>query len=70
MTERPITVSEGTNRVLGVGADALEAFREAVREAFAVRPAVPERWDGRGGFRAAEAIVERHGTAAGTSAVS
>jgi UDP-N-acetylglucosamine 2-epimerase (non-hydrolysing) len=69
-TERPITVSEGTNRVLGIGRDALDAFRAALREPLRARPSAPERWDGRAGVRAAEAIIERYGTATASSAVS
>jgi UDP-N-acetylglucosamine 2-epimerase (non-hydrolysing) len=57
-TERPITVSLGTNTLVGVDPDAL---REAARQALATDP--PERppeipgWDGRAGARAADAVV-------------
>jgi UDP-N-acetylglucosamine 2-epimerase (non-hydrolysing) len=56
-TERPITIEQGTN--LLVGADArglLEAFEEFERTG-GKRGRIPERWDGASGTRVAE-IVE------------
>lgn len=53
-TERPITCTEGTNRLVAARRDAIQ---QAVREATAARrpkPPVIERWDG----RTAERIVE------------
>jgi UDP-N-acetylglucosamine 2-epimerase (non-hydrolysing) len=67
-TERPITVFEGTNRVLGIGRDALGALRGALREPLHRRPSSPEGWDGRAGMRAADAIVERYSHAVSTRA--
>jgi UDP-N-acetylglucosamine 2-epimerase (non-hydrolysing) len=67
-TERPITVSQGTNRVLGIGPDALTAFRDALRDPLDRRPRAPEGWDGRAGVRAADAIVERYGHGASSRA--
>jgi UDP-N-acetylglucosamine 2-epimerase (non-hydrolysing) len=69
-TERPITVSEGTNRVLGIGPDALEAFRDALKEPLRAPPSTPEGWDGSAGVRAAEAIVGRYGASLAESTVS
>jgi UDP-N-acetylglucosamine 2-epimerase (non-hydrolysing) len=61
-TERPITVSEGTNRVLGVGADALAALCDALAAGLPSRnPGVPEGWDGRASERVADALVARYG---------
>ncbi len=55
-TERPITVSEGTNEV--VGTDPERIVRAALRALTEPRPArCPELWDGRAGDRAAEAIA-------------
>ncbi len=57
-TERPITVEEGTNVLVGSDADAL---RRAVREILDghVKPGhVPELWDGRASVRIAD-ILER-----------
>ena len=53
-TERPITCTEGTNRLVAARRDAIQ---QAVRDAAAARrpePPVIERWDG----RTAERIVE------------
>jgi UDP-N-acetylglucosamine 2-epimerase (non-hydrolysing) len=57
-TERPVTISHGTNRLVGLDPDRL---RDACREALAApmpatAPRIP-RWDGRAGERAAEAIA-------------
>jgi len=60
-TERPITVTEGTNRILGTGAAALEALRRALDDLPSVRPSEPEGWDGRAASRVAQALVERYG---------
>lgn len=56
-TERPITVTEGTNRVVGTNADVIV---DAVAEVLESPPAArcPALWDGHAGDRAAEAIVE------------
>jgi UDP-N-acetylglucosamine 2-epimerase (non-hydrolysing) len=61
-TERPITVTEGTNRVLGVGDPALEAFAEAMASPLEARPGIPEKWDGRAGERVARVLVDRFGS--------
>jgi UDP-N-acetylglucosamine 2-epimerase (non-hydrolysing) len=55
-TERPITVSLGTNRVVGV---APEAIRRAAAEALDRRPAAREipLWDGRAAGRIVDALV-------------
>jgi len=51
-TERPVTVEQGTNRLVGSDPGRIvEGFRQAVGNP--VRPCVPELWDG----RAAERIV-------------
>jgi UDP-N-acetylglucosamine 2-epimerase (non-hydrolysing) len=54
-TERPVTVSQGTNRLAGVTREGvLAAAVEALAAAAGETLPVPERWDG----RAAERIVE------------
>jgi UDP-N-acetylglucosamine 2-epimerase (non-hydrolysing) len=63
-TERPVTVSEGTNRVLGVGTEALADLRAALEAPLERRPRVPEGWDGEAANRAADAVVERYGAVA------
>jgi UDP-N-acetylglucosamine 2-epimerase (non-hydrolysing) len=57
-TERPITVTEGTNRL--VGADPEVIKREALAALDDCRPArrVPELWDGRAAGRIVNAIEE------------
>jgi UDP-N-acetylglucosamine 2-epimerase (non-hydrolysing) len=66
-TERPVTVEQGTNVVVGTNRDAvLEAARAALHGER--RPGqIPELWDGRAGeriaARLAEEIFELEGTA-------
>jgi UDP-N-acetylglucosamine 2-epimerase (non-hydrolysing) len=56
-TERPITVTEGTNQLVGRAPDAIvRGARRALDGAFA--PRCPALWDGRAGERIAAAIVE------------
>jgi UDP-N-acetylglucosamine 2-epimerase (non-hydrolysing) len=52
-TERPITVTQGTNRVLGLDVEGIEDVPRLLRET-AVPLALPDGWDG----RAAERIVD------------
>ncbi len=56
-TERPITVTEGTNRVVGVDPEAIveAAFHVLDR---GVEPRRPALWDGHAGDRIADLIVE------------
>ena len=56
-TERPITVSEGTNRVVGTDPDRIVAAAEDVL-AHGVEARRPTLWDGRAGTRIAETLVE------------
>jgi UDP-N-acetylglucosamine 2-epimerase (non-hydrolysing) len=60
-TERPITVSEGTNRVLGTGSEALARFLELLGPARLGPARELERWDGQAAGRAAAALVDRFG---------
>ena len=54
-TERPITITAGTNRLAGTSA---EGIRRAIAEALAaaVRPEAPPLWDGRAAVRIAAAL--------------
>ncbi len=56
-TERPVTVTEGTNRVVGVDPDRIVA---AARDVLlhGVTPRRPDLWDGRAGERIADLIVD------------
>ena len=56
-TERPITVTEGTNRVIGTDPDLIaEAALEALRDPPPAR--CPALWDGHAGERVADALVD------------
>jgi UDP-N-acetylglucosamine 2-epimerase (non-hydrolysing) len=56
-TERPITVTRGTNQVVGTNTDAiLEGFRRAI--APSGPPPRPELWDGRTGERIARVVCK------------
>lgn len=55
-TERPVTVAEGTNQVVGTDPERIVA---AARRALSAEPPagrIPALWDGRAGERAAEAV--------------
>lgn len=55
-TERPVTVTHGTNQVVGTRtADILDGFDRAM--ASAGEPRMPELWDGRAGKRIADVIA-------------
>lgn len=55
-TERPITTSHGTNKLVGSNPEALPAEVDAILSGRAKRGTVPELWDGEAGPRAAAAI--------------
>jgi UDP-N-acetylglucosamine 2-epimerase (non-hydrolysing) len=61
-TERPITVSEGTNRVIGRDP---ERIIEAARQVLQVPPPArrPELWDGKAGERIAKVLLSGGGAA-------
>jgi UDP-N-acetylglucosamine 2-epimerase (non-hydrolysing) len=56
-TERPITVSEGTNLIVGVDVDVIASAVEAIVAGRGKRGRVPEGWDGRAAERAADALL-------------
>jgi UDP-N-acetylglucosamine 2-epimerase (non-hydrolysing) len=61
-TERPITLTEGTNQLVGRDPDRIV---EAAREVLAApppRPGRPALWDGQAGQRIAAALVARLAT--------
>ena len=57
-TERPITVSEGSNTLVGSSADALRRAAQAALSASGKRGRIPEYWDGRSAERIAQHVVE------------
>jgi len=61
-TERPITISEGTNRLVGRDPDRIvDGARRALSED--VAPRRPALWDGRAGQRIADVVVSGGGPA-------
>jgi UDP-N-acetylglucosamine 2-epimerase (non-hydrolysing) len=58
-TERPITVEQGTNTVLGVGDAAIEELERLIGAAQASQPAELEGWDGRAAARVRHVILSR-----------
>jgi UDP-N-acetylglucosamine 2-epimerase (non-hydrolysing) len=57
-TERPITISEGTNRLVPDPANILDELKRVLRPAVAPRP---EGWDGHAGERVIEALTNGRG---------
>ena len=56
-TERPVTITEGTNRLVGEPGELPELVRGAARSAGEAKR--PEGWDGKAGGRVVEALVAR-----------
>ncbi len=61
-TERPVTMTEGTNRLLGVGSEALVRLMTELEGPFRGRARRPEGWDGMAAGRVAQLLVERYGS--------
>jgi UDP-N-acetylglucosamine 2-epimerase (non-hydrolysing) len=61
-TERPITVTEGTNRVVGNNPDRIVAAAVEVLTNGSRKASTPELWDGRAGERIALALTRSGGT--------
>jgi UDP-N-acetylglucosamine 2-epimerase (non-hydrolysing) len=59
-TERPITVTEGTNRLVGRDPDRIVKAALEVLGAPPPRPGKPALWDGQAGQRIAAALVAGH----------
>jgi len=57
-TERPITVEEGTNTVVGTDADTIIAAVEEILEGRGKRGRTPELWDGKAAIRIAEDLMQ------------
>lgn len=56
-TERPITVREGTNQIVGLSDAAVGKAVDEILAGHAKVGRVPEGWDGRAGVRVAEALL-------------
>ena len=57
-TERPITVTEGTNTIVGNNPETIKREAFAVLDAEARQARVPEFWDGQAARRIVDAIEE------------
>ena len=56
-TERPVTITQGTNVLVGTSSDRIRDAARGVLSGTAARPdARPEKWDGRAGRRIADAL--------------
>lgn len=62
-TERPITVSEGTNTVVGTDAVAIEQAVTTILSNGGKQGRIPEYWDGQTAARVVDAIVTRYSQA-------
>lgn len=63
-TERPVTIEQGTNRLVGTDPDDIMAAVDAVLGEPAHAPPAPEGWDGRAAERIVEVVAARAGVAA------
>jgi len=60
-TERPVTITKGTNRLVGTDrARILKAAGEAINGAFP-KGRIPELWDGKAGERIVDVLISRYG---------
>ena len=60
-TERPVTISEGTNRLVGQDPERIRRAAAEVLATESVAGRVPEGWDGRAAERIAQSIVSWDG---------
>ena len=56
-TERPVTVTIGTNQLLGNDTDKMQSEVTRVLEGNGKKGSIPELWDGRAGERIADVLV-------------
>jgi UDP-N-acetylglucosamine 2-epimerase (non-hydrolysing) len=57
-TERPVTVTQGTNRIVGPDPKAVWAAMEELLTKAPAPPRVPEYWDGKAAERIVDALLE------------
>jgi UDP-N-acetylglucosamine 2-epimerase (non-hydrolysing) len=57
-TERPVTVTEGTNIIVGLDGARIAAEVDAILAGRGKRGRVPEGWDGKAGERVADALLK------------
>lgn len=58
-TERPVTLTQGTNTLVGTQADRIVAAYRRCRAAGVAQARMPEKWDGRAAERIAQVLAER-----------
>ena len=56
-TERPVTIAQGTNTLVGSDPEAIQAHVEAILRGDAKRGRMPELWDGKAAERIAEIVL-------------
>ena len=59
-TERPVTLTQGTNKLVGMDPDAILPAYRAIRSAPAAKPMRPQYWDGHAAERIAKIIADWH----------
>jgi UDP-N-acetylglucosamine 2-epimerase (non-hydrolysing) len=69
-TERPITVTEGTNTLVGTDMDLLRAEVDRILAGGGKAGRIPEKWDGRAAERIADVLTRIPGTGRLTPALS
>ena len=57
-TERPVTVTEGTNRLVGSEPEAIRSEARKILDGEARQGRIPEKWDGAAAHRIAD-VLER-----------
>jgi UDP-N-acetylglucosamine 2-epimerase (non-hydrolysing) len=57
-TERPVTVTHGTNRIVGIDPERIAEAWEQIRRGDWPKGALPELWDGKAGQRIVETLLE------------
>jgi UDP-N-acetylglucosamine 2-epimerase (non-hydrolysing) len=62
-TERPITVVQGTNRIVGLDPARIDAAWEEIRRGRWPAGRIPELWDGKAAERVVGVLLREHGTA-------
>lgn len=63
-SDRPVTLAQGTNTLVGPDTAAIVGYCQAILEGRRKRPALPDDWDGQAAGRIAQALEEVVGSAA------
>ena len=58
-TERPVTVTQGTNTIVGTSADTLRSEVRKILDGKGKTGRVPDLWDGKAAARIVDALLER-----------